>query len=381
VTFAAALLVILFLLALVFWQGRSFVPLSLAILGTLAAALMIQPFLFGAVLILIASGLLGIMVQGERAGPTLGAVRLLSMGALAMPLLLVAGWMTADGQGGDMSGAAWVLLAAAVILLGGFPFHLWVAPVVTEARALVPVVLFGLAQFMVVVFLLQIFQEAAAIQRNESFLRLLQISGAATAVLGGGLALIAPSLGSLLGYVLLVDIGATLLSLGLGGLETGALTLLLAGSRLAGLVTAGLGIALIRRHVDAGRPAGEQFSENRGRARQTPLGAALYLLGGLALAGAPLTAGFAGRYATVALAAEQSAGLAAALVLGTAAACLALLGKVGMLIEAVEPAAEGAAAETRPVRLAAAAGLGLALLLGLFPGWLPGLFGALAGLF
>jgi NADH:ubiquinone oxidoreductase subunit 2 (subunit N) len=321
------------------------------------------------------------MVQGERAGPTLGAVRLVSMGALAMPLLLVAGWMTADGHGGDLTGVAWVLLGAAVILLAGFPFHLWVAPVVTEARALVPVVLFGLAQFMLVVFFLQLFQDVPAIQRNEFFLRLLQISGVATAILGGGLALIAPTFGSLLGYVLLVDIGATLLSLGLGGLETGALTLVLAGSRIVGLVTAGLGMALIRRQVDAGRPPGEHFSENRGRARQTPLGVALYLLGGLALAGAPLTAGFAGRYATVALAGEQSTGLAAALVLATAAACFAVLRQVGMLIVPAGPAADAPAAESRPMRLVAAAGLGLALLLGLFPGWVPGLFGALAALF
>ncbi|MCA9949815.1 MAG: hypothetical protein KDE48_09225, partial [Anaerolineales bacterium] len=70
-------LVVLFLLALAWPQGRGFVPASLLTLSPLAAALMIAPFEFGAVLLVIAAACFVLTYRPHALTRTYGALRYL----------------------------------------------------------------------------------------------------------------------------------------------------------------------------------------------------------------------------------------------------------------------------------------------------------------
>ena len=143
--FVYGVLIITFVITAILPQGYIFVTLSLAVLSPLAGALMVRPLVFGAMLLLIAAGLLALLIQGERAGSTLASFRFFAMVAIAAPLLLVAGWVLETEQAPLMGSVATLTLAAFVILLAGFPFQIWVAPVTSESQPLVPVVVFGVA--------------------------------------------------------------------------------------------------------------------------------------------------------------------------------------------------------------------------------------------
>ncbi|MCI0648032.1 MAG: hypothetical protein L0346_24500 [Chloroflexi bacterium] len=313
--FSYALAGLLFLLSLLWPQGPEFMPLTLATLSPLAGALMVRPFVFGVVLLLVAAGLLAALIQSGRPGSALASLRYLKMTVLAVPLLLVAGWMLETDQATFLATVARLFLAGFVILLAGFPFHVWAPPVLVEARPLAPVVIFGLAHLFLLLFSYHLLLENPAVQRSEQFIQWMRLSGAATALAGGLLALVAASPGRLLGYLLLIDMGATLLSFTLGyqvGLPA-ALSLLLL--RLVGLLLAAAGLSLLPNNQ---LPI-TQLPNYPSPPRPSPLPLALLAYGALSLAGLPLTPGFSGRWAIVALAGEQAPWLAVVLLVAVAA--------------------------------------------------------------
>ena len=162
--------------------------------------------------------------QGERAGSTLASWRHLSIYALAPPLLLVAGWMLEADQSQFLRTIPTLFSLAFIILLVGFPFHIWVAPTSTETDSLVLVIALGLVQLIVIFFCINLLQNNPIVLRNSQFSLFLRSSGIVTLVMASILVLTAPSLGKLIGYLIMMDIGATLYALALnsvGGLELG----------------------------------------------------------------------------------------------------------------------------------------------------------------
>lgn len=99
---------------------------GLAAWAFVAAALMIQPFAFGAVLLLAAAAVcIPALTGGRFAAASATWVAFLAVG-LAVPLLVAAGWLLNAGQAqSEITGT--VLLLATLLLLGGFPFYVWVS--------------------------------------------------------------------------------------------------------------------------------------------------------------------------------------------------------------------------------------------------------------
>jgi formate hydrogenlyase subunit 3/multisubunit Na+/H+ antiporter MnhD subunit len=295
-------LALLYLLSLLWPQGSGFVPASMALLSPLAAALMIRPFAFGALFLLVAAALLAWLIQAGRAGTTQAALRCLLMAALAVPLLLVAGWML-EAEATAMSVAVARLMALAfVILLAGFPFHIWVAATLAEASPLTATVVFGLGHLAILFFILNLLQQWPSIGRDPAFTQWLWWSGALTIGMAAVLAYNAPTFGALLAYLLLADIGASLILLALGGPAAAARLFSLLFLRMVSLVLAGTGLSLIH-----AREESTNFAVAQGAAWRSPLGVALYVYGGLSLAGLPLTPGFGGRWSVVARLSEEMA--------------------------------------------------------------------------
>jgi formate hydrogenlyase subunit 3/multisubunit Na+/H+ antiporter MnhD subunit len=352
-------LALLYLLSIVWPQSSSFVPATFIMLSPLAAALMIHPFAFGAIFLLLAAALLVWLIQSGRTGSTQAALRFLLMAALAVPLLLLTGWML-EAEAIAMSVAITRLTAAAfVILLGGFPFHIWVVPSLSEASPWTAAVLFGLVHLAILFYIVNVLQQWPFIGQSPGFEQMLLWSGALTVVMAALLAYNAATFGALLAYLLLADIGAGLFLLALDGPEAAPRLFALLFLRLVSLILAGSGLSLIRERRESG-----DFAGARGAVWRSPLGVALYVYGGLSLAGLPLTPGFGGRWSVIARLAEETA---VSPVAGWAVVLLLLAGASGTiglmrcLTQLLGPAGRETAAV--PAQTARLSGAGAVMLL------------------
>lgn len=320
---------LLFILSFVFTQSTLFVPLGIAVLSPLAGALMIRPFVFGAILLLMVASAVALLIQGERAGSTLASWRHLSLFALAPPLLLVAGWMLETDQSQFLVTIPTFFSLAFIILLIGFPFHIWVAPASSESNPLVLVVALGLVQLVVIIFCINLLQNNPIVLRSSQFSLFLRSSGIVTLLMASILVLTAPSLGKLVGYLIMIDIGATIYAMALnstGGLEISVELVLLRTFSLL-LVTTGLSMVMeIAKKNDNFRIIGEAGrSAYRGIGRYSPLAAIVFIYGALSLIGAPLTPGFSGKWALVTLAGQQSTQGAMIIVFALVAGAIGLI--------------------------------------------------------
>lgn len=378
-----ALMGAIFLLATFLPQSAVFVPLSLVVLSPLAGALMIEPFVIGAVLLLVAAGALAMLIQGSRAGSTLAALRYLTLAALALPLLLGAGWMLESDQFLFLNNVTLLILVALLLLTASFPFQVWVAPVVGESTSLAPAVVFGLGQLLVVVFCLNLLIEQPFIYGNAQFQAVVSGSAAVTLVLAGLLAMTARSFGHLLGYLLLLSIGSVVAVLASGGGAVVSVTLALLILRTFSLVIAGSGLAMIRVRALTVEGGANQFEVNRGLAWRMPLGMGLFVFGCLSLAGLPLTPGFAGTWPAVILIGEHSPWLSVILVLAIAAGAFGLLRRLISLLARHDQANDLLAIrpEGKSEKAVAICVLALGALLAIFPQIIYAFSASLADLF
>jgi NADH:ubiquinone oxidoreductase subunit 2 (subunit N) len=356
---------LIFALTLVLAADSGLVPGALLLLAPLAAALMVRPFAVGVLALLAAAAFLTWLIQSGRTGSTRAALRSFLMTAVAVPLFLLAGWMVETDSLGFMLPIARLTALGMVVLLAGFPFHLWVSPALAEAPPLVVVLVFGLVQFIIVIFCLNLLSENAWLPENAAFAQIVRLSGALTVITAGLLAYNARTLGNLLGYLLLLDIGVTLLLLAFTGPATAETLLSLLLLRMASLVLATVGLSLIRDQFVA-----DGFTAVQGAVYRSPLGVALFTYGSFSLIGLPLTPGFSGRWSVLALIGADpvaSNWLALVILLAAVGAAAGLLRCLVSLL-APPPKSEAAGAPEPIWRQAPAAILLVAaLLIALFP--------------
>lgn len=305
------LLGLLFVLALRWPPGRHALPACLAAVSPLAAMVMVRPLTLGALFLVLAAVLLAVgAANGAAVAAANGAAgvrsamaawRYLMMALLALPMLLLVGWL-ADAPGALPLGAARVLAVASIILVGGFPFMLWVRPTARQAGPLLRPFLFGGAPLVVMAFLFSWLQVRPDWQADPGFQTWLRWSGLMTAVLGGLLAATAADWDDLLVSLLLLDVGAGLLVLLLPGALGWQTAVSIHVGRAAGLLLAGVGRLGVWRR---------------------PLAVGLMAYGCLTLLGLPLTLGFNGRWALLAgLPGQNGGGVAVGLLLLAQAAGL-----------------------------------------------------------
>lgn len=282
---------LLFLLASRWPQGPNFVPGALSSLAPLTIALMINPLNFAAAALLPAAALLSAVIQDRQPDAAVPAWRFLLFSALALPAFLVAGWML-ESQGLAFGNTAWRLLFLATILvMGSFPFHIWLRPAFSRARPLAVLFIVGPAHLAILTFVYRWLEQYPQLLGTTPLSSLLGWSGAATAVAAAVLSFGEDNPRRLLGSLVLADIGATMvcLSQGPAGIEQAwALTVL----RTVGLLLGLGGLLWAGDSPDLG--------PQRTLARH-PLAAVLFACGALSLVGLPFTPGFATRWAAISL--------------------------------------------------------------------------------
>jgi NADH:ubiquinone oxidoreductase subunit 2 (subunit N) len=280
---------ILFGLSTVFTSGDWFVAAGLVAFAFLAGSLLVRPFSVAIILFLLAAGALTLTIQSGQAGSVRGSFRYLLGTLLAVSLLLLLNWQL------ETQAAAWQLSAqfalASLLLLAGFPFHVWLQAIVNEARSLPLVLVVGLVPIVPLTLLFRLLNSYPTLL-DASFRQLIWLSGGLTLLVAGVLAVTAVHMKRFIGSVLLLHMALTILCLTLPrnvGWET-AVTLQI--GRFGSLLLLAGGWELLRRRES-------EWPLNKlptGLGRQTPAGVALFGLGLFSLLGLPLTLGFGGQW-------------------------------------------------------------------------------------
>jgi formate hydrogenlyase subunit 3/multisubunit Na+/H+ antiporter MnhD subunit len=323
---------VLMVLAARLRPGDIFFPGLLALLGLVAAILVNETFVFSVLLIELTAGLITFLLQGSRFGSSRGAWRFFIFATLAMPFLLVAGWQidfqaANPGQIELLNPAVLLLTLGFLIYLAAVPFHFWIGPAATESEPLVQVVVLGFFPVAVLSVITGAFDRFPWFAASPTPYQWFTFAGTLTVVLGIALAFGARSFGRLAGYTLLADMGAVLLLLGLKnrlGLEAAwAVTLL----RLASLTIWAAGLTPLRRLAGS-----DEVMAAAGLGWQARLATVVLVLGGLSLAGFPLTPGFAGRWTAANLLANESLGRGMLLLVGSASGVIGVLRMATVLL-------------------------------------------------
>jgi len=361
-------------------QGDLFLPLGLITLSLLSAAVMIRHFLFAVLFLWIASIITVFIIQSDRRGPRRGTLRYLVMVSLAVPPLLITTWLV-DLQAINPDNLA-LLRYAAVLLAIGFaillavvPFHGWVSAVAADAPPVVAAFVLTAINAVVLLLMLNFLQSYPWLSEDLQVFGLLRLGGLLMAVVGGLLAFAQRDFSRLLGYAVLGDMGCTLVALGVASPAALTAALLQVAHRSVGLMLSAMGLAVIRHRAGSDSFANPSTALRQGSgrrlagvARRLPISTAGLVLGGLSLAGMPLTAGFPGRWAIYRLYHSSAPSLALIMLLSGAGVAFGYLRGLSTLLS--PPTEPGVKREPFIASLIVLGMIILCLGLGLRPQWL-----------
>jgi len=210
--------------------------------------------------------------------------------------------------------AMWLIVIAALIRKGIFPFHAWVPEVFDHGR-LGPAILFNAPQvgaYMTVVLIVP--------RASPEMLRVIAILALGTAVYGAALALVQKSARRACGYLFMSQS-----ALVMAGLDCTSVTALAGGLLVwlsAGLAFAGLARCVLVLEARRGRL---DLTTHHGGYERMPLLAISFLIMGLACTGFPGTLGFVGQELLVDGAVEVFPVMGYAVVIASALTGLAIL--------------------------------------------------------
>ncbi len=397
----------LFVIAWRLLPHSNFFPIGLSMTALLAAALMVEQVVYAALLVEMAA-ILAVFPLHEplfprdqspptpagpdddtvpmdvalppvtEATPTLlgtgygvrtkGGLRYLTYATLALPGLMVTQllleWFTLFPNDRGVLQSATVLLALSfAILLGAVPFQSWLSTVAMDGSPPVVTFLFTVNLGTVWFMLLAYLEDYTWLGTQAFFGPLIIGVGLLMMGLGGALAASQRRLGRLVGYATLVDNGAMFVALGTRSTASVALTvmMLLARPLALGLMTIGLdGL----RRISGGDDREEAMA---GLAWQSPWRAVAFIVGGVAMAGFPLSLGFAARWGLFRLMVEDNFFQALLALSGSAGVMMGVIGAIRILLTQTPQRRRLARKDDAVVLILIIVLTGATLWLGLFP--------------
>ncbi len=374
-------------------RARQVVSLGLAVIALLVASLAVRPFLYAALFIEIAvlvsvpllvprisrapqqDSPVGLAVSRSRPGR--GLLRFLIYQTLAMPFILLAGFLLSGVEAGpadvtQIVQAGILLLMGFAFLLAVFPLNTWIPLLAEEASLYAVGFLLTMLPTFGLLLALNFIDRFSWLRDSAQLPAILQTVGLLSAITAGIWAAFQRHLGRIVAYAIIAETGISLLAMSLPDLSVGLQILFyLFIPRALTLGVWTMSISILERH------AGDlRFSALQGLARQYPVATAGVVFSNLALAGTPLLATFPVRQALWENLAVQSLSLALWLGLGGLGlwiVALRSLAVLTMLPEKTQPApsasAEWASRETWPQRILIGIGLFGLFLSGVFPQW------------
>ena len=273
------------------------VPLGFMIIALMVASIAVQPFLYAALFIEMAILLAIPMLTSIYRPPGRGVVRFLIYQTLAMPFILLAGWMLAgvEASPGDLAltaQSATMLGMGFAFLLAIFPLYSWIPLLIEESSPYLVGFLLWILPTITIIFGAGFLDRYSWLRSSPQLILALRYLGLLMVVSGGAFAAFQRHLGRIMAYGSIAETGFSLLALSLD-LRLGVpILFLLIPARALGLAVWSLSLTIIRENVENMR-----FGAARGILRVTPLAGAGMVVATLSTGAFPLLAGFPSRLA------------------------------------------------------------------------------------
>lgn len=348
--------------------ARPLIPLGLAITSLLVAAQAVEPFLYAALIIEMAVLLSIPLLMSPKQKPAKGVIRFLIFQTLAVPFILISGWLL-EGIGANPGDLSLVMLAATFLglgfafLLAVFPFYSWIPLLIEEAHPYVVGFLLWILPTATMFYGLGFLDRYTWLRDASALNTILTTVGVIMVVTGGILSVFQRHLGRIMGYAIIVGNGVNLLALSLGS-QTGLnIFLLLLIPRALSLGIWALSLSILREQAP-----GLNFKDVKKLGRTWPFAASGLILANLALAGMPLLAGFPIQLAVWEGLARSSLPLAFWVLIGSLGLFISAVRVLAALVSAPEGTTWGIR-ETRSQLFFEILGFVGLFLLGLFPQW------------
>lgn len=273
------------------------VPFGLLITALMVAALAVQPFLYAALFIELAILLAIPMLTNINQRPGRGVVRFLIYQTLAMPFILLSGWLLAgvEASPGDISLAtqsAALLGLGFAFLLAIFPLYNWIPALMEETSPYVAGFLLWILPSITIIFGAGFLDRYSWLRSSPQAVTTLQAAGLLMVVTGGFWAATQRHLGRILAYGSVAETGFSLLALSLDARLGVPILFLLIPARALGLAVWSLALTILNDQADSLR-----FGAVRGLMRSFPFASAALVLASLSTGAFPLLAGFPARLA------------------------------------------------------------------------------------
>jgi formate hydrogenlyase subunit 3/multisubunit Na+/H+ antiporter MnhD subunit len=270
----------------------AFRPISLVITSSLTAALGVEPFLYAALLIETAVLVSVPMLISPGQGGQQGILRYLGLMTIAMPFILIAGWLLTGvvilPPDSPLIGQSAILLGLGFALwLAVFPFHSWVPMVSQRGHPTVVSFLLFVLPSTILVFGLNFLNRYAFLRTSAEIFNIIRIIGVMMILFGGVWTAVQDHLERAFGFSVLVETGFSLLAIGLaasGGLKW---LLMLFPARALGYWMWGYTLTRLEHHCGS-----LEVSAIQGYGRRLPIISAGLILAQLSIAGLPLLASF-----------------------------------------------------------------------------------------
>jgi formate hydrogenlyase subunit 3/multisubunit Na+/H+ antiporter MnhD subunit len=242
--------------------------------------------------------------------------------------LLLELFATFPNDVGLLQSATILLALSFAILLGAVPFQSWLSTVAMDGSPPVVTFLFTVNLGTVWFMLLAYLETYTWLSEQALFAPLVTIVGLLMMVIGGALAASQQRLGRLVGYATLVDNGAMFVALGTRQASGVALSVLMLMARPLALGLMTLGLDGLRR-LGGGDDSAEAVE---GLAWRSPWRAVAFVMGGVAMAGFPLSLGFAARWGLYRLMVEEDLFQAILALAGSAGVMMGVISAIRTLL-------------------------------------------------
>jgi formate hydrogenlyase subunit 3/multisubunit Na+/H+ antiporter MnhD subunit len=273
------------------------VPLGFMIIALMVASIAVQPFLYAALFIEMAILLAIPLLTSIYRPPGRGVVRFLIYQTLAMPFILLAGWLLAgvEASPGDTAlttQSAAMLGLGFAFLLAIFPLYSWIPLLIEENSPYIVGFLLWILPTITLIFGAGFLDRYSWLRSSPELILALRYVGLLMVVTGGAFAAFQRHLGRIMAYGSIAETGFAILALSLDFRLGIPILFLLIPARALGLAVWSLSLTIIKENVETMR-----FGPSRGVLRITPLAGAGMIVATLSTSAFPLLAGFPSRLA------------------------------------------------------------------------------------
>jgi formate hydrogenlyase subunit 3/multisubunit Na+/H+ antiporter MnhD subunit len=195
-----------------------FTSLGLTIIAILVAAVAVEPFLYSAILIELAVLVAIPLANQKGTSDDKGLLYFLTYLSLAMPLILLAGWILGGIQANPsdemrLSRAAVLLGIGFALWLGVFPFHSWIPKFSSSVHPYISGFLFSVLSTVILFITVDYFYGVTWLRESSYLTEILRVVGIVMTFTGGLFFSIEKELKRMLGLVIIFETGTSLLFL------------------------------------------------------------------------------------------------------------------------------------------------------------------------